>query len=88
MISMTKSAKTLRYIALTGSVLFGSVSLAQIVQSEAVVADDGEKKIPSKRATRPQATELTLNLIGLRPTGIFYFSSTFTRGQAHRDFFR
>ncbi len=42
---------------------------------------EGEKKIPSKRATRPQATELTPNLIGLRPTGIFYFSSTLTRGQ-------
>ena len=30
-----------------------------------------KKKIPSQRATRPQATELTPNAIGLRPNGIF-----------------
>ena len=44
-----------------------------------------KKKIPSKRATRPQATELTPNLIGLRPTGIFYFSSTLTREQSRAE---
>lgn len=37
---MTKSAKTLGYIAFIGSVFLRSVSLAEIVPSEAVAADD------------------------------------------------